>query len=127
MEKIASTSLKILIVEDDCLVAEIIADALSDHGYTVVGPAPTLNKGLLLAREADLDGALLDVNLGGCACFPIAEVLRERRVPFMFVTGCIDPAAIPAPLRMVPRLAKPFKLSCLGVVVGEAFGHPSAD
>jgi len=101
-------SLKILVVEDNLLVAETIVQALEDNGYEVVGPAPNLGRGLELASGADLDGALLDVNLGGRFCFPIARVLSDRHVPFMFLTGYDDATIIPPELRETKRLVKPY-------------------
>jgi len=114
--------LKILIVEDNTLVAEIIAEALLDGGYEVVGPAQSLNAGLELAQDADLDGALLDVDLAGRFCFPIAHVLIDRKVPFLFLTGFHDASVIPNDLRSAWRLNKPFHMSDLGEVAARAFG-----
>jgi DNA-binding response OmpR family regulator len=113
---------KILLVEDNALVAETIAEALTDSGYEVIGPAPTLSAGLELAADTNLDGALLDVDLAGRYCFPIAVMLAERNVPFLFLTGYHDPAIIPPELRAASRLTKPFRLSDLGRVTAKAFG-----
>lgn len=113
---------KILIVEDNLLVAETIAEALIDNGYEVVGPAPTLSAGLELALDTDLDGALLDVDLAGRLCFPIATLLAERKVPFMFLTGYHDASVIPPELRWASRLTKPFRIADLGRVAAKAFG-----
>lgn len=115
---------KILIVEDNSLVAETIAEALIDNGYEVVGPAPTLNEGLDLALETELDGALLDVDLAGRTCFPIAVLLTKRHVPFLFLTGYHDASVIPPELRSAWRLTKPFHLADLGEVTAKAFGAP---
>jgi DNA-binding response OmpR family regulator len=117
-----SKALKILVVEDNELVAETIAEALLDGGYEVVGPATNLSAGLELAQTEQLDGALLDVNLGGRLCFPIAWVLSERNVPFLFVTGYADAAMIPPDLRSTRQLTKPFRLADLGAVAIKAFG-----
>lgn len=116
------TAPKILIVEDNTLVAETIAEALTDHGYEVVGPAPTLAAGLELAAARELDGALLDVDLAGRLCFPIAKMLAKRRVPFLFLTGFHDVSVIPPDLRWAWRLTKPFHLSDLGRAAAKAFG-----
>ena len=113
---------KILIVEDNDLVAETIAEALIDSGYEVVGPAPTLSSGLELASDSDLDGALLDVDLAGRYCFPIATILAQRNVPFLFLTGYHDPSVIPPEMRSASRLTKPFHLADLGRVTAKAFG-----
>jgi DNA-binding response OmpR family regulator len=118
--------LKILIVEDNTLVAETIAEALIDGGYEVVGPAQSLSAGLELAQDADLDGALLDVDLAGRLCFPIAHVLADRKVPFLFLTGYHDAAVIPSDLRWAWRLTKPFHVSDLGKVAAKAFGSAVA-
>lgn len=69
------------------LVAMLIEDMLTDLGHEVVGPAMRLETALPLARNADLDFAVLDVNLGDTKSFPVADVLRERGVPFIFATG----------------------------------------
>jgi DNA-binding response OmpR family regulator len=113
---------KILIVEDNALVAETIAEALIDSGYEVVGPAPTLSAGLELALGTDLAGALLDIDLAGRFCFPIATLLAERKVPFLFLTGYHDASVIPPELRWAWRLTKPFHLADLGKVAAKAFG-----
>jgi CheY-like chemotaxis protein len=112
--------LRILVVEDTLLVAEMIEDALHDLGCDVIGPAPRLQRGLALAGEGHLDGALLDVNLAGERCFPIADALIERGVPFAFLTGYGD-AGIPQEYQAVPRLAKPFNLNALEGLVARCF------
>jgi DNA-binding response OmpR family regulator len=112
--------LRILVLEDTLLVAEMIEDALHDLGCDVIGPAPRLQRGLALAGEEGLDGALLDVNLAGERCFPIADALVERGVPFAFLTGYGD-AGIPPEYQEVPRLAKPFDLRSLEGLVARCF------
>jgi len=78
---------RILIVEDEPLVAMLLEDMLLDLGYAVVGPAGTLQEGLSLARSEAIDAAILDVNLNGARSFPIAEILQARHVPYFFATG----------------------------------------
>jgi DNA-binding response OmpR family regulator len=108
--------MRVLVVEDTLLIAEVIADELRDRGCNVVGPAARLEQGLALAADEGLDGALLDVNLAGELCFPIADALAKRGVPFAFLTGYGD-AAIPAGYRDAPRLTKPFNgANLLGLV-----------
>lgn len=99
--------MRVLVVEDTLLIAEVIADELRDQGCNVVGPAARLEQGLALAADERLDGALLDVNLAGELCFPIADELAKRGVPFAFLTGYGD-SVIPAGYRDMPRLTKPF-------------------
>jgi DNA-binding NarL/FixJ family response regulator len=99
---------RVLIVEDSFLIAEDLADTVAELGCTVVGPAATLADGLRHAAGAELDGALLDVNLSNNeTSFPIAELLLERGVPFVFLSGYDLESAFPAALKKVERLPKP--------------------
>ena len=99
--------LKILIVEDNFLLAEVTKGLLEETGCHVVGPVGRLDEGLARARRDALDGAILDINLHGELSFAIAEVLADRGVPFLFVTGYQDRSMVPPPLRSAPRLDKP--------------------
>lgn len=99
--------LSVLIVEDNFLLAEVTKGLLEDSGCRVVGPVGRLESGLKLAQDEQLDGALLDIDLHGEYSFAIAEVLRERGVPFMFVTGYEDLNIVPSSLRSATRLDKP--------------------
>lgn len=113
--------LKVLVVEDDLLLAEATADMLEIHGCEVVGPAPDLDTGLELARDAALDGALLDINLGGEYCFPIATALTERDIPYMFVTGYDHTKLIPREFQSARRLSKPADPAALVEAIVECF------
>ena len=78
---------RILIVEDEMVLAMLIEDMVHELGYEPIGPAMTLESALTLSAE-DLDGAILDMNLGaGRPSTPVAEKLRSRGVPFIFATG----------------------------------------
>jgi PAS domain S-box-containing protein len=78
----------ILIVEDELLIGMELADELKGAGWTVVGPAGTVEQAMKLARETpNLRAALLDINLHGRAAYPVADLLNERSVPFIFCTG----------------------------------------
>lgn len=79
--------LRILVVEDEPLLAFALEDMLTDVGCTVVGPAHNLRRAIQLVEQEDIDGAILDVNLAGERVFPLADLLAERRVPFLYVTG----------------------------------------
>lgn len=99
--------LRVLVVEDELFVAMLVEDLLGDLGCTVVGPASSAREAVLAAQGEVFDFALLDVNLGdGETSFQTAEILRERRVPFAFVTGYGD-QGVRADLRDVPILSKP--------------------
>ncbi|PZM14645.1 response regulator [Rhizobium tubonense] len=80
-------AIRILIVEDEALVAMLLEDLLTEMGHEVVGPAFRIDEALKLARQAELDIAILDVNLSGNQSFPVADILRQRNIPFMFATG----------------------------------------
>lgn len=79
--------MRILIVEDEFLVAMLLEDLLSEIGYSSVTCITRLDKALQFVDQTPLDLAILDVNLGGEQSFPIAEVLRRRGIPFIFATG----------------------------------------
>ncbi len=117
--------LRVLLVEDNLLLAEVISDALATYGCVVVGPAPDVESGLQLAREAQFDGALLDINLFGDFCFPIAAVLTERKIPFLFLTGYDNSRLIPPEFRSARRLSKPIDPDALSSAISEHFRAPS--
>jgi CheY-like chemotaxis protein len=112
--------LRVLVVEDTLLVAEVIIDELTELGCSIVGPASRLQQGLALALREQFDGALLDVNLAGERCFPIADALTERGIPFAFLTGYGD-AGIPSQYRAAPRLSKPFYPDDLERMIARSF------
>ncbi len=78
---------RILAVEDEALIAVMLEDMLSDLGVVTVGPAGTVTSALALAQSETFDAAILDVNLRGERIDPVAAVLAERAIPFVFVTG----------------------------------------
>ena len=111
----------VLVVEDSYVIATHVQTVLEDQGCTVLGPAPRLAPGLELVRSAArLDGAVLDINLDGELCFPIARALAGRSVPFMFLTG-YERAIIPAEFRGVEVLTKPLDATRLIEVAGAIF------
>jgi CheY-like chemotaxis protein len=99
--------LRVLLVEDEDLVAMVIEDHLLDLGCEVAGVACRLEDALEKAREIDVDAALLDVNLAGQLSYPVALALQERGVPFTFVTG-YGLKGVPAELTGAAVIAKPF-------------------
>jgi CheY-like chemotaxis protein len=79
---------RVLVVEDEMLVAMELCAQLSSHGWDVVGPASTLEEALgIVAREPLPSAAVLDVNLKGQAVYPLADLLRSRDIPILFCTG----------------------------------------
>lgn len=91
---------RILVVDDEALLAFELAEELQRSGAIVVGPAHTLEQGLALAGSAECDGAVLDANLGGLSVAPLADLLSSRNTPFVLVTGYEAPdIAAPALLQ----------------------------
>lgn len=101
------TGRRILVVEDDILIAMLIEEILQDLGCVIVGPVATLDAALRLAGDAALDAAMLDVTIRGGHVYPVAERLRARGIPFILASGYGD-WALPEAFRDMPRLTKPF-------------------
>jgi CheY-like chemotaxis protein len=105
-----NTICRVLFVEDEPLVAMMIEDMLIDLGVEVVGPASRVDQALALAREADMEAAVLDINVGGQSTYEVADLLRQRGVPVIFATG-YGSSALPERFRGTPTLHKPFERS----------------
>ncbi|WP_368922586.1 MULTISPECIES: response regulator [Brevundimonas] len=102
------TGRRVLIVEDESLVAMLLETILSDMGCDVIGPESNVDDGLRIASgTGKLDAALLDVNVAGQEVFPVAEALKARGVPFVFSTGYGE-AGLPEHWRGNPTVQKPF-------------------
>lgn len=100
--------LKILVVEDDFIVAFDMQMMLEEQGARVLGPAATLAQARGIIENDSPQLAVLDVNLNGEFVFPLAEELSARGVPFLFATAYADDERLfPATARDIPRLAKP--------------------
>lgn len=114
----ALQGLKVLVLEDETLVSMMVEDMLGDLGCEVVGPFARLDSALAFASDGQpqLDVALLDVNLGGERSFPLAEVLSEKNVPFVFTTG-YDDAGMPEAWRGRPALRKPFTMAEMAIAL----------
>jgi CheY-like chemotaxis protein len=84
---------RILVVEDEYLIAMSLQDALEMAGSIVVGPVPSIEKALKqIESEPNIDAAVLDVNLGGMLAYPVADMLIARKIPFVFTSGYEDNA-----------------------------------
>ena len=103
---------RVLVVEDEVIVAMLIEDMLNDLGYQVVALTTHLGEALTLARTMPVDLAVLDVNLNGELSYPVADALKARGVPFVFATG-YGPKILPSPYTSVPTLQKPFQITDL--------------
>lgn len=100
------TGMRVLLVENEHLLADHLADVLGTLGATPVGPAGSVVHALqLIARTGHIDAAILDVELDGERVYPVADALRERGIPFVFSSGySID--AIPERFRDMPVMDK---------------------
>lgn len=106
------SGLRILLVEDEAMIAMLVEDMLTDSGATVVGPAGGVKAALDAISAHEIDGALLDVNLGGEQSFDVADALAERSIPFIFVTG-YGGQGVRERYPDAPTLQKPFVTSDL--------------
>jgi CheY-like chemotaxis protein len=106
----ALQGVKVLVVEDEYLVATLMENMLASAGCVVAGPIPRLAQALDAASSEACDVAVLDVNLAGERVYPVADILAQRNVPFVFVTGY---GVLPGEYANRPRLCKPFKMADL--------------
>ena len=120
----ALEGLRVLIVEDEFLVATLIEDMLTSAGCIVSGPIPRVAEALDAVHRETIDAAVLDVNLAGDRIDPVADVLSRRNVPFVFVTG-YSSGALPREYAARPRLCKPFKIADLLDKLSGAVAPPS--
>jgi DNA-binding LytR/AlgR family response regulator len=104
--------LKVLVVEDQFLVAEDIRRSVVALGGDVLGPFPNLSKARAALQDAVVDFAVLDVHLNNEEVFPLADELSARNVPFVFATG-YDGWVLPAKHRDRPRVEKPVSVQSL--------------
>ncbi|HZP75553.1 MAG TPA: response regulator [Pseudolabrys sp.] len=102
----------VLLVEDEALVALAVSELLTELGFTVLGPYSRVSDAAAAMRERRIDAAILDINLGGELVYPLAEMLEQRGVPFVYVTGygaeSVDPR-----FEKVPVLQKPIERDVL--------------
>ncbi len=104
---------RVLVAEDEALIALNVADDLEDIGCEIVGPAARVKDAVSLAEKAQIDVAVLDINLAGEPIWPVAEILQKRNIPFMFLTGYISLASLPPSFSTVLKLDKPLSRDVL--------------
>lgn len=123
-----ATKARILLVEDDPLIGLEFQNALADAGVEAVGPMSDVHHSLsaIMGEGGHLDAAILDVNLRGESTLPLAQLLAERGVPYLFVSGYDLDTALPTELRQVPKLQKPVSgpqlLAAVRSLIGTAAG-----
>lgn len=103
---------RILVVEDEMMVAMVLETMLDDAACRIVGPFGRLAQALTSAQQDDVDAALLDVNLHGEQVFPVADALAMRKIPFIFVTG-YGAGGLPPRFKDRPALTKPYRAAAV--------------
>jgi CheY-like chemotaxis protein len=107
---------RVLVVDDEPLIAMMVEEWLADLQCETVGPAASAKAALALIEGAEIDGAILDVSLNGHDSFAVAAALRERAVPFAFATGHASDR-IEQQFKDAPTLAKPYNFESMRRVV----------
>ena len=109
---ITVTGNKIMVVEDEALVAMSLRDSLDELGFSVIGPFSRISEAMIALRNNHVDAAVLDVNLGGELIYPLADVLTADHVPFVFITG-YGADEIERRYASIPILQKPIEADAL--------------
>jgi two-component sensor histidine kinase len=112
---------QVLVVEDEALVGMLTSELVGQMGYSVVGPCVDLKEAIRVSRHSHIDGAILDVNLGGELVFPLARLLADRSVPLVFLTG-YEKSIIERGFEMFPVLQKPVPADELQKVLNGMLG-----
>ncbi len=117
--------LRVLIVEDEYFLAQDLADRFQNLGAELIGPAGTIAEALRLSKRSDIDGAVLDVNIRGERVYPVADLLRQKHIPFVFVSGYgaeLEPDAY----SHIPRCIKPVDFATLAEALASQLGRVKA-
>lgn len=117
-----SESKSILIVEDEAMIGMMLEDYLDALGYRLHGLAATVDEACEQARAGGFDAALVDCNLQGEKSWPVADILIERGVPFIFATGGMADD-LPSSYANHPTLAKPFTIGAVERALGKVLGE----
>ncbi len=112
---------RILIVEDEPLIALMLTDMLGELGFTVTASVTQVPEALAIIEEISIDAALLDVNLGTQKIDPVADLLAARGTPFVFTTGYGN-AGVPAGHAGRAILQKPFHIDDLAAILRNVLG-----
>jgi CheY-like chemotaxis protein len=118
---------RVMVCEDELLVAMLIEDVLADYDCQLIGPFSTVTEALSAAETADIDIAVLDVNMRGERIYPVAERLGDRLIPFFLLSGYGEDA-LPANRQNWVACSKPFStvdlVSMLVKQLEQSAGHP---
>jgi CheY-like chemotaxis protein len=125
LSKVQAQMPRILVVDDEPLIAMMVEDWLGELQCETVGPAGSAQEALALIQGRELDGAILDVSLGNHDSFAVAAALRERAVPFAFATGH-GRDRIEERFKDVPTLLKPYNFDSVRKVLATMLARGSA-
>jgi CheY-like chemotaxis protein len=114
----SAKGLRVLVVEDEAMIRILVTDMLGELGHTIAAEAGHIDQALELAKSAEFDLAILDVNLRGKLITPVAEMIRARGRPIIFATG-YGSDGLPEGFRDFPALPKPYPLEALAKVIDE--------
>jgi PAS domain S-box-containing protein len=109
------TGNRVLLVEDEILVAMMMKDILTELGFSVVGPFSRLGEAMVAAVHEEINAGIIDVNLGGEFVYPVADVLAARKIPFVFITG-YGVESIDSRFGYVPIVKKPVQRQVLQTI-----------
>jgi CheY-like chemotaxis protein len=110
--------LRVLLVEDDVMICLLFEDMLLELGCEIIGPACDIRRATDLAQHHEaIDVAILDVHLAGQLVYPVADILAERGVPFLFATG-LGAGGLPAQWQGHQTVQKPMSMQQLAVSLG---------
>jgi CRP-like cAMP-binding protein/CheY-like chemotaxis protein len=117
---------RILIAEDNYLIAEEVGELVRGCGYAVAGAAPSLESGMALIAKNAVDGAVLDIDLAGTPSFPMCRALSARGVPFLFLSGYSPNTVVPAEFSKTIHLSKPLAPAALESALRNLIGWAPA-
>lgn len=115
------SGLRVLLVEDDPLIAMEMEEFLRGIGCEIVGPIPSLDEAMTAARAAKFDAAIADLDLRGQLSFPLIEQLRRSRIPVVCCSGCAHLPEMKHRLKDIPTLSKPWRQESLLLVMRTHF------
>jgi len=108
----ATMAVRVLIVEDEFLIASMLEAHLVRLGYEVPPIAATVDEALATLEGNEIHLAVVDINLAGTASYPVADALKARSIPFVFTTGYGE-TGVPEPYRAFPIVQKPYRIAKL--------------
>ena len=120
-----SSELRVFLVEDEAMIRMMVVDMIEELGHVLAAEAARIDHALELARSAEFDLAILDVNVNGKLITPVAELIKARGRPIIFATG-YGSEGLPEGFRGFPALPKPFQLEALAKAIDEVFGSRGA-